>query len=190
MISLGADLFEMMTRGASGVVLALLFPVTGLAADNWLEKVFPDPEECLAVDGMIYFDVDEKKLVVRGYQKAQVQKHIAAGDVIVREECKGGAGIASPVINKPGEFFGNQYSAFEIPASGQSNDGCLTVSSYNILLSKPAAALGDEIERRTGKRLEIYSPTRPRDGSADEVPGYIVDAGDHSEYVCSFSEYD
>ncbi|MGG7576619.1 hypothetical protein [Rhizobium sp. Nf11,1] len=50
----------MMRRGASGVVLALLFPVTGLAADTRLEKVFPDPEECLAVDGMIYFDFDER----------------------------------------------------------------------------------------------------------------------------------
>ncbi|EJC82873.1 hypothetical protein Rleg4DRAFT_4603 [Rhizobium leguminosarum bv. trifolii WSM2297] len=190
MISLGADLFEMMRRSASGVVLALLFPMTGLAADNWLEKVFPDPEECLEVDGMIYFDFDEKELVVRGYQKAEVHKHIATRDVIVREECKAGAGIASPLINKPGKFFGNQFSTFEIPASGQSSDGCFTASSYNILFSKPAAVLREEIERRTGKRLEIYSPSRRRDGSAGEMPGYIVDAGDHSEYVCSFSEYD
>ena len=183
-------MFEIMRYGASGIVLALLFPVTGLAADNWLEKVFPDPEECLAVDGMIYFDFDEKQLVVRGYQKAEVQKHIAAADVIVREECKGGAGIASPLINKPGKFFGNQYSTFEIPASGQSNDGCFTASSYSIVFSKPATALRDEIQRRSGKRLEICSPSHRRDGSADEMPGYIFDAGDHGEYVCSFSEYD
>ncbi|EJZ20495.1 hypothetical protein RCCGEPOP_14861 [Rhizobium sp. Pop5] len=184
------NLFEMMRRGASGVVFALLFPMTCLGADNWLEKVFPDPEQCLELDGMIYFNFDDKELVVRGYQKAKVQKHITARDVIAREECKGGAGIASPSVNKPGEFFGNQYSTFEIPGSGQSNDGCFTASSYNLVFSKPAAALRDEIERRTGKKLEIYSPTRPRDGSADEMPGYIVDASDHSEYVCSFSEYD
>lgn len=164
--------------------------MTCLGADNWLEKVFPDPEQCLELDGMIYFNFDDKELVVRGYQKAKVQKHITARDVIAREECKGGAGIASPSVNKPGEFFGNQYSTFEIPGSGQSNDGCFTASSYNLVFSKPAAALRDEIERRTGKKLEIYSPTRPRDGSADEMPGYIVDASDHSEYVCSFSEYD
>lgn len=187
---MGADLFEVTRCGVSGVVLALLFPITCQAADNWLEKVFPDPENCLSEEGNIYFDFDQKTLVVRGYQHAEVQKHVTAADLIVQAECKDAVAIDSPTINKPGEFFGNQYSRFEIPASGLANGGCFSSSSYSIIFEKPAVAVRDEIKKRTGKKLEIYSLDQNRDGSEDEMPGYILDRGTHAEYVCSFSEYD
>ncbi|MGZ2482412.1 hypothetical protein ACVITL_000935 [Rhizobium pisi] len=181
-----------MRRIFCGAALALLFPVVGLTADNWLEKVFPDPEDCLSQTWSIFFSFDEGKLVVMGFPNAEIEEtvknNIASADVVLKGQCKGGAALDQLRLKTEGSFFGNQYFGFEVPVSGYSNGGCDSSASYSILFRKPAVAVRGEIEKQTGKRLEIYSPSSPRTGDVDEMPGYIFDRGDRSEYVCSFAE--
>ncbi|AXA44652.1 hypothetical protein [Rhizobium leguminosarum] len=173
---------------AISLAFVVLSPLACLAAENWAEKVFPNPADCTFADGnSISYDADEKRIIVRGRFSRDIKDELESIENNTSGSCKpnDSSGLS---IRSAGQFFGSDYSSFTIPIYGSGDGGCMSDFYYSFTFMDKADVLHDNILRRTGKNLTIVTGSGGPSRSADEA-GWITDYGNYTVYTCSMIGY-
>lgn len=166
---------------------AVLLPTSRIAADNWAEKVFPDPIDCAFTEGGLSYWPDDKQIMVNIAVPDEVKRSLKAMESKISATCTSNEG-PPVVINTVGEYFGSRYNQFSMPIYAlESGGGCMSDFYYSFSFPEKARTLHDNILQRTGKDLKVITEAGPNPDFEDD--GWITDYGNYSKYTCSMVGY-